>query len=78
MSKKTETASFEHNFNELESLVRKLETEALSLEDALSCFENGVRLTRECETVLKEAEQKVKIISQAQMQQSLNVKPDNQ
>lgn len=71
MSKKTETASFEHNFNELESMVRKLETEALSLEDALSCFEKGVSLTRECEKVLKEAEQKVKIISQGQMQEHL-------
>ncbi len=78
MNKQTESASFEHKFNELETLVHKLETEALSLEDALSCFEKGVSLTRECERVLKAAEQKVKIISQAQMVQNLTDLPPAQ
>ena len=34
----------------------------LSLEDSLTCFEQGIRLTRECQTALTQAEQKVQIL----------------
>jgi exodeoxyribonuclease VII small subunit len=47
---------------ELEALVERLESGELSLQQALKEFERGVKLTRQCQTALKEAEQKVEIL----------------
>jgi exodeoxyribonuclease VII small subunit len=49
----------EKSLEELEALVVRLEGGDLSLEDALKEFERGVKLTRECQAALKDAEQKV-------------------
>lgn len=48
--------------SELETLVERLETGDLPLEDSLKTFERGVTLTRSCQLALKEAEQKVEIL----------------
>jgi exodeoxyribonuclease VII small subunit len=52
----------ERSLEELEALVARLEGGDLSLEQALQEFERGVKLTRECQSALKEAEQKVEIL----------------
>jgi exodeoxyribonuclease VII small subunit len=52
----------EKSLEELEALVTRLESGELSLEQALGEFERGMRLTRECQTALTEAEQKVEIL----------------
>ena len=52
----------EKSLAELETLVEKLEGGDLSLEETLKHFERGVKLTRECQATLKEAEQKVEIL----------------
>ena len=48
---------------ELETLVTSMEDGELSLEDSLQAFEKGIKLTRECQSALKKAEQKVQILS---------------
>ena len=48
----------------LESLVEELEGGELPLDKAMQKFEEGVKLTRECQAALKEAEQKVEILLQ--------------
>lgn len=53
---------FEAAMRELEELVERLEQGELPLEESLSAFERGVTLTRNCQTALKEAEQKVEIL----------------
>ncbi len=53
---------FEESLAELEQLVERMEQGNLPLEDSLKLFERGVRLTRSCQQVLKEAEQKVQIL----------------
>lgn len=55
-------ARLEKSLEELEALVRNLESGELSLEQALKEFERGVKLTRQCQTTLREAEQKVEIL----------------
>lgn len=50
---------FEAALSELEQLVDRMEKGELTLEDALKDFERGVELTRECQTALNNAEQKV-------------------
>ncbi len=69
MPKATEPFQFETALKQLETLVNKMESETLSLEDSLACFEQGVSLTKACQKALAEAEQKVKIITQQQMQE---------
>jgi exodeoxyribonuclease VII small subunit len=53
---------FEQALEALESLVEKLGRGQLSLEEALASFEQGITLARQCQDVLKEAEQKVKML----------------
>jgi exodeoxyribonuclease VII small subunit len=53
---------FETAMRALEELVDRLEQGDLPLEESLAAFERGVRLTRVCQTALKEAEQKVEIL----------------
>ncbi len=51
--------SFEQALTELEKQVDALEHGQLSLEDALACFERGVKLLRRCYQLLERAEQRV-------------------
>ena len=55
---------FDQAITELESLVEKLESGELSLEDSLKQFEKGIKLTRECQQALESAEQKVTTLVQ--------------
>ncbi len=60
MNKETDKLpDFEQALAELESLVEKLESGELALEDALSDFKRGVELTRQCQAVLDRAQQSV-------------------
>lgn len=52
---------FETAITELNQIVDKMEKGGLSLEDSLQDFEKGIQLIRQCQQVLKEAEQKVQI-----------------
>lgn len=51
--------SFEQALKELEKQVDALEHGQLGLEDALACFERGVKLLRRCYQLLERAEQRV-------------------
>lgn len=62
MSKKQSAFNFEASLHELESLVNKLEEGELSLEDSLSAFEQGIKLTQSCQQYLSTAEQKVSLL----------------
>ena len=53
---------FEQSLVKLENLVEKMEAGELTLEDSLTTFEEGIRLTRECQQALNQAEEKVKIL----------------
>ena len=60
MSKKTTAnTDFEETLAELEKQVEKLEKGDLSLDESLSGFKHGVELTRQCQTVLDDAQQTV-------------------
>ena len=54
--------NFEKALENLEQLVSSMESGELSLEDSLKAFETGIKLTLECQTALKKAEQKVQIL----------------
>ena len=69
MSKKTTSKkdsndiSFETALKELEALVARMESGELTLEESLQSFERGVALTRHCQQALKQAEQKVEVLT---------------
>jgi len=65
--------SFESAMIELEALVTKIETGNLSLEDSLKEFENGIKLSRVCQNALKDAENRVKILTDNDEEQDFNV-----
>ena len=60
--KSNDLSGLEKSLEELEALVVRLESGDLPLEQALKEFERGVKLTRQCQAALQEAEQKVEIL----------------
>jgi exodeoxyribonuclease VII small subunit len=58
----TPEKSFESSLEELEQIVQQLEGGDLPLERSLELFEQGVRLSRECQKRLDEAERKIEIL----------------
>jgi exodeoxyribonuclease VII small subunit len=54
--------SFETSLKELEQIVEQLEGGNLPLERSLELFEKGVRLSRECQARLDEAERKIEVL----------------
>jgi exodeoxyribonuclease VII small subunit len=57
-----QTINLEKTLADLEKLVEELESGDLPLEKAMQKFEQGIKLTRNCQAALKEAEQKVEIL----------------
>ena len=55
-------AEFERSLTRLEEVVRKLENANLYLDEAMKLFEEGVRLSRDCQKQLQEAEGRVEIL----------------
>jgi len=64
-------SNFEASMKELETLVERMEAGEISLEDSLKDFERGIELTRNCQSALKEAEQKIQILMEKNGQSTL-------
>ena len=54
--------SFESSLKELEQIVEQLEGGDLPLEHSLELFEQGVKLSRNCQKRLDDAERKVELL----------------
>ncbi len=54
--------TFETSLKELERIVRRLEEGDLPLEDSLKLFEDGVKLSRECQERLNQAERRIEVL----------------
>ena len=54
--------SFEASLGALEKIVRKLEDGDLSLEESLKLFEDGVKLSRECQERLNQSERRIEVL----------------
>ncbi len=62
MARQKKTPAFEQSLNELQALVERLESGDLSLEESLTTFEQGISLTRECQSALQNAEQRINVL----------------
>ena len=62
----TEEIKFEDALTRLEEIVEKLEEGDLPLEESLSAFEEGIKLSRVCAKLLNEAERKIEILTKGE------------
>jgi exodeoxyribonuclease VII small subunit len=53
---------FEKAIKELEEVVNKLESGEASLSESLELFEKGIKLAKDCNKMLDEAEKKVSVL----------------
>ena len=57
-----QSRSFEASLEALERIVQQLEDGALPLEKSLELFEQGIKLSRECQERLNQAERRIEIL----------------
>lgn len=60
MSKKD--ANFEELIEKLEEITNKLEKEQLSLDESVKLFEEGMQISKECNSKLEDAEKRITIL----------------
>ena len=63
MAKKDKQIQFEEAFKRLEDIVTKMESGDLSLEESMTLFEEGIKLTETCKLRLEAAEQKIQLLT---------------
>jgi exodeoxyribonuclease VII small subunit len=63
--------NLEKSLAALETVVEELESGDLPLETAMKKFEEGIKLTRGCQSALKDAEQRVEILLKSAGAESL-------
>lgn len=54
--------SFEEKMENLEKIVTELEKGDLNLDDSVAKFEEGIKISKECNKILEEAEKKITIL----------------
>ena len=59
---KKEEKTFEELMDKLEEITNKLEKEQLSLDDSVKLFEEGMNISKECNSKLEEAEKRITIL----------------
>ncbi len=64
-----EPTSFEDAFTRLESVVRRLESGQMSLDQSTALFEEGMQLAKACTEMLNGAELKIKRLQQGLVEQ---------
>lgn len=52
----------EQKLKQLEKIVKKLESGECDLDESLSLFEEGINLSRNCQKILDDAENKVSVL----------------
>lgn len=61
---------YEENMARLEEIVANLENGNLPLEETVKLFEEGMKLSLECQTILENAEQKIKMLEEIEREEA--------
>lgn len=56
------TLNFEKNMSDLENIVTELEKGDLNLDESISKFEEGIKISKQCNKILEDAEKKITIL----------------
>lgn len=59
---KKEEKGFEESIEELEKIVESLENDELNLDDSIAKFEQGMKIAKDCNKKLEEAEKKITVL----------------
>ncbi len=62
--------NFEKSLNELENIIKTLDSEEISLDESIALFEKGVMLSNECRKTLESAENKIITLTEAEGEDS--------
>ena len=54
--------NFEESMKKLEGIVTELENGNLNLDESVKKFEEGMKIAKQCNTILEEAEKKITIL----------------
>ena len=60
-----ENFTFESGMDELETLVRDLESGALPLEESFQAFERGMALKKRLEKLLEEGDKRIRVLTES-------------
>ena len=63
MATRKKNIDFEASLEQLEAIVETLEEGNLGLEESLKSFEKGIKITRDCQSALENAEQRVRLLT---------------
>ena len=55
-------SNFEKNMSDLENIVTELEKGDLNLDESISKFEEGIKISKQCNKILEDAEKKITIL----------------
>lgn len=75
MAKKKNKSNFEQDLSRLEEISKKLEEDNLDLEEAISLFDEGVKLSKSCLKTLREADLKITELK-GELKKFVNVEED--
>ena len=62
MATKKEECNFEELIEKLEEITNKLEKEQLSLDESVKLFEEGIELSKKCDSKLEDAEKRINVL----------------
>lgn len=62
MATKKEEIGFEELIEKLEEITNKLEKEQLSLDESVKLFEEGIELSKKCDSKLEDAEKRITVL----------------
>lgn len=54
--------NFEESMKKLESIVNELESGNLNLDESVEKFEEGMKIAKQCNTILEDSEKKITIL----------------
>jgi exodeoxyribonuclease VII small subunit len=63
-----ERPSFEEALKKLETIVKELENEDVTLEDSVKLYEEGVKMSKFCTEILEQAELRIEQVNEADTQ----------
>lgn len=55
----SEAQNFEKKLQQINQIVEQMERQEIGLEQSLKLYEKGIKLTRECQQIIDQAEQKI-------------------
>ncbi len=66
MSEEGRELTIEETFKELESVLERMETQEISLEESFACYEKGMKLVKYCNDKIDKVEKQIMVLSEEQ------------